>query len=87
MSRFKKSTLLTHNKLELDCLIISRKTLITGGEEALVYCQRRLVKGFINDDDSFIAEMDIVVEDIYSQSLEDELNNLDNYGISGHLGF
>jgi hypothetical protein len=87
MSKFKKSLLLTHNKLELECLIISRKTLITGGEEALVYCQSRLVKGFINDDDSFVAEMDILVEDIFSQSLEDELNNLSNHGISGHLGF
>lgn len=87
MGRFKKSLLLTHNKLELECLIISRKTLITGGEEVLVYCQNRLVKGFIEDDDTFIAEMDILVEDVFSQSLEDELNNLDNHGISGHLGF
>lgn len=85
MSKFKKSTLLTHNKLELECLIISRKALITGGEEALVYCQRRLVRGFINDDDDFVAEMDIVVENV--QDLEDELNNLSNHGISGHLGF
>jgi hypothetical protein len=85
MSKFKKSTLLTHNKLELECLIISRTTLITGGEEALVYCQRRLVRGFINDDDDFIAEVDIVVENV--QDLEDELNNATNYGISGHLGF
>ena len=85
MSKFKKSTLLTHNKLELDCLIISRKTLITGGEEALVYCQSRLVKGFINDDDDFVAEVDIVVENV--QDLENELNNVTDYGISGHLGF
>lgn len=85
MGRFKKSTLLTHNKLELECLIISRRVLITGGEEALVYCQRRLVKGFINDDDDFVAEVDIIVEDV--QNLEDELNNATNYGISGYLGF
>ena len=87
MSKFKKSTLLTHNKLELECLIISRKPLITGGEEALVYCQSRLVKGFINDDDAFIAELGVLVGDIFSQSLEDELNNLDNHGISSYLGF
>ena len=87
MIRFKKSLLLTHNKLELKCLIISHKTLITGSEEALVYCQNRLVKGFINDDDSFVAEMDILVEDIFSQSLENELNNLSNHEISSHLGF
>lgn len=85
MGKFKKSTLLTHNKLELECLIISRRVLITGGEEVLVYCQRRLVKGFINDDDDFVAEVDIIVEDV--QNLEDELNNATNYGISSYLGF
>ena len=85
MSRFKKSLLLTHNKLELECLIISRTTLITGGEEALVYCQRRLVRGFINDDDDFVAEVDIVVENV--QDLEDELNNATNYGIQSRFGF
>lgn len=85
MSRFKKSTLLTHNKLELECLIISRKTLVTGGEEALVYCQRRLVKGFINDDDDFVAEVEIVVENF--QDLEDELNNATDYGIQSCFGF
>ena len=83
--KFKKSTLLTHNKLELECLIISRTTLITGGEEALVYCQRRLVKGFINDDDDFVAELEIVVENF--QDLEDELNNETNYGIQSRFGF
>lgn len=83
--KFKKSTLLTHNKLELECLIISRTTLITGGEEALVYCQRRLVKGFINDDDDFIAEVDIVVEDV--QDLEDELKTVEDYGIQSRFGF
>ena len=85
MSRFKKSLLLTHNKLELECLIISRKTLITGGEEALVYCQRRLVKGFINDDDDFVAEVDIIVEDV--QNLEDELKTVEDYGIQSRFGF
>ena len=83
--KFKKSTLLTHNKLELECLIISRTTLITGGEEALVYCQRRLVRGFINDDDDFVAEVDIVVENV--QDLEDELKTVEDYGIQSRFGF
>ena len=85
MSKFKKSLLLTHNKLELECLIISRTALITGGEEALVYCQRRLVKGFINDDDDFVAEVDIVVENV--QDLEDELKTIEDYGIQSRFGF
>ena len=85
MSRFKKSLLLTHNKLELECLIISRTTLITGGEEALVYCQRRLVRGFINDDDDFVAEVDILVENV--QDLENELKTVEDYGIQSRFGF
>jgi hypothetical protein len=85
MSKFKKSLLLTHNKLELECLIISRTVLFTGGEEAMVYCQGRLVRGFINDDDSFVAEVEIIVENF--QDLEDELNNETNYGIQSRFGF
>ena len=85
MSKFKKSLLLTHNKLELECLIISRKALITGGEEALVYCQSRLVKGFINDDDDFVAEVDILVENV--QDLENELKTMEDYGIQSRFGF
>lgn len=83
--KFERSTLLTHNKLELECLIISRKALITGGEEVIVYCQRRLARGFINDDDDFIAELDILVENV--EELEEELKKPENYGISGRLGW
>jgi hypothetical protein len=59
--------------------------LITGGEEALVYCQRRLVKGFIDGDDDFVAEVDIVVENV--QDLEDELKTVEDYGIQSRFGF
>jgi len=59
--------------------------LITGGEEALVYCQRRLVKGFINDDDDFVAEVDIIVVDV--QNLEAELKTVEDYGIQSRFGF
>ena len=61
MADFKKSKLLTHNNLELDCLIISRKPLIVGGEEVLCYAQNRIVKGFIQDDEDFVAEIAIVI--------------------------
>ena len=84
MADFKRSKLLTHNDLELDCLIISRKPLIAGGEEVLCYAQSRLVKGFIDDDDSLIAELEILIEDMFSPSLDNELSN---YGISGDFGF
>lgn len=61
MADFKKSKLLTHNDLELDCLIISRKPLIAGGEEVLCYAQNRIVKGFVQDDEDFVAEIAIVI--------------------------
>ena len=58
---FKRSKLLTSNDLELDCVIISRKPLIAGGEEVLCYAQNRLVKGFVQGDDDFVAEVSIIV--------------------------
>jgi hypothetical protein len=58
---FKRSKLLTSNDLELDCVIISRKPLIAGGEEVLCYAQNRIVKGFIQGEDDFVAEISIVV--------------------------
>jgi len=71
--------------LELECLILSRTVLFTGGEEAMVYCQGRLVRGFINDDDDFVAEVDIIVENV--QDLEDELKTVEDYGIQSRFGF
>lgn len=61
MADFKRSKLLTSNDLELDCIIISRKPLIAGGEEVLCYAQNRLVKGFVQGDDDFVAEVSIVI--------------------------
>lgn len=61
MADFKRSKLLTHNDLELDCLIISRKPLIAGGEEVLCYAQNRIVKGLVQEDDDFVAEISIVI--------------------------
>jgi hypothetical protein len=61
MAEFKRSKLLTHNDLELDCVIISRKPLIAGGEEVLCYAQNRIVKGFVQGEDDFVAEIAIVV--------------------------
>ena len=58
---FKRSKLLTSNDLELDCVIISRKPLIAGGEEVLCYAQNRLVRGFVQGDDDFVAEVSIIV--------------------------
>lgn len=75
---FKKAKLLTHNDLELDCLIISRKPLIAGGEEVLCYSQNRLVKGYVEDDDDFVAELEIIVEFIVAPELSEELYEIPN---------
>lgn len=58
----KVSTFLTSNDLELPCVILSERSLFPVGKEVLVYCQNRLAKGYIEDDDTLVAELDVVVE-------------------------
>ena len=59
----KLATLITYNDLELPCVILPvEKQLFPLGKEVLVYCQNRLVKGYIEDDDTLIAELQVVVE-------------------------
>jgi len=65
------ATLLTHNDLDLPCVILSEKSMFPVGKEVLVYAQNRLVKGYIEDDDSLVAELDIVVEYIIAPELEE----------------
>lgn len=65
------ATLLTHNDLDLPCVVLSEKTLFPVGKEVLVYAQNRLVRGYIEDDDSLVAELEIVVEFLISPELEE----------------
>ena len=58
----KVSTLITHNGLNLPCVILSEKSLFPVGKEVLVYAQNRLVCGYIEDDDDYVAEIDLVAE-------------------------
>lgn len=59
----KISTLLTSNGLELPCVVLPvEKSLFPIGKEVLVYCQNHIARGYIEDDDSLIAELGIVVE-------------------------
>jgi hypothetical protein len=59
----KKSNLITQNGLELPCVIFPvEKSLFPIGKEVLVYCQNRLVRGYVQDDDDYVAEIEIVVE-------------------------
>ena len=67
----KISTLLTHNDMELPCIILSEKTLFPVGKEVLVYCQNRLARGYVEDDDTLVAELEIVVEFAIIPELEE----------------
>lgn len=58
----KISTLLTQNDLELPCVILSEKTLFPVGKEVLIYCQNRLTRGYVEDDDTLVAELETIVE-------------------------
>jgi len=59
----KKSSLITQDGLELPCVILPvEKSLFPIGKEVLVYCQNRLVRGYVQDDDEFVAEIEIVVD-------------------------
>ena len=65
------ATLLTHNDLDLPCVVLSEKTMFPFGKEVLVYAQNRLVRGYIEDDDSLVAELETVVEFLISPELEE----------------
>ena len=58
----KKAILFTRDGLDLPCVILQEKPMFPIGKEALVYCQNRLVKGYVEDDNDYIAELNIVVE-------------------------
>lgn len=65
------ATLLTNNDLELPCVVLSEKALFPVGKEVLVYAQNRLVRGYIEEDDDLVAEIEIVVDFIMSPELEE----------------
>lgn len=67
----KLTTLLTHNDLELPCVILSEKSLFPTGKEVLVYCQNRLVIGYFQDDEDYVAEVEIVVDFAIIPELEE----------------
>ena len=59
----KKSSLITQDGSELPCVILPvEKSLFPIGKEVLVYCQNRLVRGYIQDDDEFTAEIEVVAD-------------------------
>lgn len=70
----KVSILLTNTGLELPCVILpTEKQLFPIGKEVLVYCQNRLVKGYVEDDDDFVAELELVAEFAIIPELEEFL--------------
>ena len=65
------ATLLTHNDLELPCVVIFEKPLFPVGKEVLVYAQNRLVRGYVEDDDYLVAEIEVTVEYAMIPELEE----------------
>lgn len=59
-----KGTLITSSGIELPCIVLPIcRPLFPVGQEVIVYCQNRLVKGYVFEDDyDMIAEISIVVE-------------------------
>lgn len=78
----KVSTLITHNGLNLPCVILSEKSLFPVGKEVLVYSQNRLVKGYIEDDDTFVAELNILVEFAIIPELDEFIKDSSNQQIT-----
>lgn len=69
----KLATLLTYNDLELPCVVLSTKSLFPVGKEVIVYAQNRLIRGYVEDDDTLIAELETVVEFAIIPELEEFL--------------
>lgn len=59
----KKSSLITQDGSELPCVILPvKKSLFPIGKEVLVYCQNRIAKGYIQDDEDYVAEIEIIAD-------------------------
>ena len=69
----KLAILLTHNDLELPCVVLSTKSLFPVGKEVIAYAQNRLIRGYVEDDDTLIAELETVVEFAIIPELEEFL--------------
>ena len=70
----RKGILLTHNDLELACVILTSKPLVSGGEEVLAYCQNRLVKGLLSEiDNTLVTEISVEVHYCIIPELDNEL--------------
>ena len=76
----KVATLITENGLDLPCVVLpTQKSLFPVGKEVTVYCQNRLVRGYIEADEDFVAEIEIVAEFAmipeYDEFLKENSNN------------
>lgn len=65
------ATLITHNDLELPCVILPIERPLFNGKEVLVYCQNCLVKGYLGEDPELVAELKIIVEFAMIPELEE----------------
>ena len=67
------ATLLTKNKLDLPCVVLHERSLFPVGKEVLVYAQNRLVLGYVEEEDEYIAELEIVVSFAIIPELDETL--------------
>lgn len=71
-----KTGILVTEELELPCVILPvERPLFPVGKEVLVYCQNRLVKGYIDLDEDLVAELEIVSEFCIMPELDEFLKD------------
>ena len=69
-------TLLCENGLELSCVVLPvERYLPLVGKEVIVYCQSRLVKGLVMDEE-YVIEIEKVVEFAIIPELEELLKDV-----------
>lgn len=71
----KIGTLITHDGSDLPCVILPiRKSLFPFGKEVYVYCQNRLIRGYLQEeDDNLVAEIEVIIEFLIAPELEEFL--------------
>jgi hypothetical protein len=75
----KTAILLTENGLELPCVVLPvERYLPFVGKEVIAYCQSRLVKGLIMDE-QYVIELEKIVEFAIIPELEELLKELEDH--------
>jgi hypothetical protein len=69
-----KSILLKTNGEEFPCVIlVEGRQMFPIGREVVCFCNNQLFKGYIEDDDEYVAEIEVLVEFVISPELSELL--------------